>query len=171
MAENRQSNNCLGFFEKAEERTDCATFELTLKDDRLPDIERITHSLQKVQDIMECAHLLWTNKETAREIATKAVEITNQVCKRKFSFCNGKSSRCLLGGLFYLLGIRYDDPKKQREIAIALQITDVSIRSSYKKWLKEFPDLFQDVKAKLADQELRHHLNLIERPKPKTDGN
>jgi len=160
MAENRQSNNCLGFFQKAE-RTGCATFELTLKDNRLSDIDRITHSLRKVQEIMECTHLLWTNKETAREIATQAVEIINQVCKRKFSFCNGKSSRCLLGGLFYLLGIRYDDPKKQREIAIALQITDVSIRSSYKKWLKEFPDLFQDVKAKLADQELRHHFNSI----------
>ena len=62
-----------------------------------------------------------------------------------------------MGGLFYLLGFRYDDSKKQREIAVTLQITDVSIRSSYKRWLKEFPDLFQDVIGKLADQELQHH--------------
>jgi hypothetical protein len=62
-----------------------------------------------------------------------------------------------VGGLFYLLGFRHNDPKKQREIAIVLQITEVSIRSAYKHWLKEFPDLFQDVTKKLADQKPRRN--------------
>ena len=145
-----------------------SSFNSTLKDDRLPDIECITHSLLKVQEITAAAHLLWPNKKTARKITTDAVEIINQACKKKFSFCNGKSLRCIVGGLFYLLGFRYDDPKKQREIAVALQITDVSIRSSYKRWLKEFPDLFQDVIAKLADQELRHHCYHSRRPQSQT---
>lgn len=117
-------------------RTDDASFNSTFKDYRLPDIESMTLSLLKVQEIMFVAHLLWPNKKTARKITTNAVEIINQVYKRKFSFCNGKSLKCLEGGLFYLLGFKYDDPKKQREIAVALQITDVSIRSAYKRWLK-----------------------------------
>jgi transcription initiation factor TFIIIB Brf1 subunit/transcription initiation factor TFIIB len=129
-------------------RTDDASFNSTLKDDLLPEIERITQSLLKVQEIMFAAHLLWQNKKTAKKIATDAVKIINQVCKRKFSFCNGKNLRCIVGGLFYLLGFKYDDPKKQREIAVALKITDVSIRASYRRWLKEFPDLFQGVIAK-----------------------
>jgi transcription initiation factor TFIIIB Brf1 subunit/transcription initiation factor TFIIB len=129
-------------------RKDVIAFNSTLKEDLLPEIERITQSLLKVQEIMSAAHLLWPNKKTARKINMAAVEIINHVCKKKFSFINGKALRCIMGGLFYLLGFRYDDPRKQREIAIALQITDVSIRSFYKKWLNEFPDLFQDIVAK-----------------------
>jgi len=123
------------------------TFNSLLEND-LFDLERITQSLSKVQEIMSAAHSLWPNKKTARKIATDTVEIINHVYKNKFSFSNGKSLRCIMGGLFYLLGFRYDDPRKQREIAIALQITDVSIRSFYKKWLHEFPELFQDIVAK-----------------------
>gem|GEM_PF-5581503 len=40
---------------------------------------------------------------------------------------------------------RYYDPKKQREICAVFQITDVTLRAFYKQWLKEFPDMFQDV--------------------------
>jgi len=138
-------------------RKDDIAFNSTLKEDLLPEIERITHSLLKVQDLMSAAHLLWSNKKTSRKITTDAVEIINQACMKKFAFGNGKSFSCIMGGLFYFLGFRYNDPKKQREIAIALQITDVSIRSSYKRWLKEFPDLFQDVRAKLSDQEFHRH--------------
>ena len=143
--------------DEAATRTDHASFNMFLKDERLPDIERITDSLRKVQEITAAAHLLWSNEKIAGKIAANVVEIINQVCKRKFSFCNGKSLRCIVGGLFYLLGFRFNDPKKQREIAIALQITVESIRSSYKKWLNEFPDLFQDVTTKLANKELRHN--------------
>ena len=152
----------------AAKRTGDTSFNSTLRDGQLPDIECITQSLRKVQEITAAAHLLWPNKKTAEKITNNAVEIINQVYKRKFSFCNGKSLRCLGGGLFYLLGFRYDDLKKQREIAIVLQITDVSIRSSYKRWLKEFPDLFQDVIAKLVDQELRHHCYHSRRPQSQT---
>jgi hypothetical protein len=135
-------------------RINNASFDSSLRE-KLPEIERITHSLLKVQEIEVAAHLLWPNKKIAEKITTNTVAILSQVYKRKFSFCNGKRLRCLEGGLFYLLGFMYDDPKKQREIAVALQITDVSIRLSYKRWLKEFPNLFQDVPTKL-DQKLRH---------------
>lgn len=140
-------------------RKEDSTGNSTLKEDLLLEIERITQSLLKVQEIMSAAHLLWPNEKTARKITRDAVEIINQVCNRKFSFCNGKSSRCIVGGLFYLLGFRYDDIKIQREIAVVLKITDVSIRSAYKRWLKEFPDLFQDIISKFADQKLGQHYN------------
>jgi hypothetical protein len=167
---NSCSANLTADHREAAKRTDHAQFNVTLNDDWLPDIERITQSLRKVQEITAAAHLLWPNKKTAGKITADVVEIINQVCKRKFSFCNGKSLRCIVGGLFYLLGFRYDDPKKQREIAIAMQITVESIRSSYKKWLKEFPDLFQDIAAKLADQELRHNCYPTASPPLQTDG-
>ena len=137
-------------------REDAGSFHMTLREGLLSDVEHITHSIRKVQEISVAAHVLWPNKKTSEKIITDAVKIINKVCKKKFSFYNGKSSKCLVGGLFYLLGFRYCDPKKQREIAVVLQITDVSIRLSYRKWLKEFPDLFQDVITKFADLE-RHY--------------
>jgi len=133
-------------------RKDDVTFKLTLKEDLQPEIERITQSLLKVQEITLATHLLWPNEKTATKITTDTVEIINQACKEKFSFFNGKSLKCIMSGLFYLLSFRYDDSKKQIEIAPVLQITDVSVRSAYKRWLKEFPDLFQDIMRKLADQ-------------------
>ena len=157
LKKNRYADNLATIRDEAANRTAYTTVNSTVKDYQLPDIECITRSLLKIQEITAAAHSLWPNKKTARKIITDSVEIINQACKKKFAFGNGKNFRCIVGGLFYLLGFRYNDPKKQREIAITLQITDVSIRLSYKRWLKEFPDLFQDVTANLADQEFRHH--------------
>jgi hypothetical protein len=168
LKKNRYANNIATNHSETAKRTDEASINLTLKNERLPDIERITCSLRKVQEIKAGAYLLWPNNKTAVKITSSTIKIINQACKRKFSFGNGKSFRCLLGGLFYLLGFRYNDPKKQRDIAIALQITDVSIRSSYKQWLKEFPDVFQDIIARFASQELRRNYYSIARSRSQT---
>jgi hypothetical protein len=136
------------------------SFNSILKKGNLPNREYIENSLQKVQEITVAVHLLWTNKKIAGKITADVIKIVNTVCSRNFSFCNGKSLRCQVGGLLYLMGFRYDYPKKQREIAFSLQITDVSVRLYYKKWLKEFPDLFQDIIIKFADRDSR---NLIRR--------
>ncbi|MGA2681580.1 MAG: hypothetical protein ABSF44_07250 [Candidatus Bathyarchaeia archaeon] len=167
LTKNRYFANLAAIPGETAKRTDDALFDSALKGCRLPDIDRINQGLQKVQEITVAANLLWQNKKTARKINMDTVEIINKVCKKKFAFGNGKSFRCIVGGLFYLLGFRYDDPKKQREIAIVLQITDVSIRSSYKQWLKDFPDLFKDIIAKLADQEFRRHCYHSVRPQCK----
>lgn len=89
--------------------------------------------------------MLWPEKSIAEKIIADAVEIISRTCQRNFSFYNGKSIKHILAGLFYSLGFRYDDPKKQREICVVFQITDVTVRAFYKQWLKEFPDMFQDV--------------------------
>lgn len=101
-------------------------------------------------EISTAAHAVWLNKSVADAIALETVQIINQTYKRKFAFFNGKSSRCIVGGLFYLLGYRHDAIKKQNEIAHQIGTTEISIRVSYRKWLETFPDLFLDVIGKFA---------------------
>ncbi|MGO8805308.1 MAG: hypothetical protein ACLQO7_01710 [Candidatus Bathyarchaeia archaeon] len=103
-----------------------------------------------VDEVSVAAHAVWFDKSIADEITWETVRIINQTYTRKFSFFSGKSSKCLVGGLFYLLGYRYDAIKKQNELADALGTSDVSIRVSYRKWLETFPDLFLDVIGKFG---------------------
>jgi len=132
-------------------------FDSTLKNSALPDIEFIGNSLRKVREITTATKMLWLNKRVSGKIATDAIKIMNYVIKRNFSFCNGKNIKCLSGGLLYLLSYRYDDPRTQREIALVLQITDISIRLYYKRWLREFPELFQDIVEKLSERASRRY--------------
>ena len=103
-----------------------------------------------VGEVSIAAHAVWFDESTADKITWETVRIINQTYTRKFAFFNGKSSKCLVGGLFYLLGYRYDAIKKQNELADKLGTSDVSIRVSYRKWLETFPDLFLDVIGKFA---------------------
>ena len=68
-------------------------------------------------------------------------------------FFNGKSSKFIVGGLFYLLGFRHNAIKKQRELADRLETNDVTIRVAYRQLLKEFPDLFLDIMGKFAEDD------------------
>jgi hypothetical protein len=102
-------------------------------------------------EVTEAAKAVWSNPVNAEKIAAGALEIITNARKSKFAFFSGKSSRGLIGGLFYLLGFRYDAEKKQKELAEKLGTTDVTIRASYRKWLEEFPDLFADVNDKIAN--------------------
>ncbi len=112
-----------------------------------------------IEEVLAVAHSLWADKAFADKVAFETVKIINQTYKRKFTFYNGKSSRCLVGGLFYLLGYRYDSVKRQNEIADCLGTTDVSVRLSYRKWLETFPDLFTDVIGKFAaHKDLRYFI-------------
>jgi len=125
-----------------------------------PNIEYLGHSLRKVQEITILSQTLWSNKKISRKITIDVIKIMNQVYRKNFLFCNGKSWRCPLGGLFYLLGYRYNDPKRQKEIAHTLQTTEVSIRIYYKQWLRDFPELFQDITEKISKRDSdRHNYN------------
>lgn len=103
-----------------------------------------------LDEISVAAHDVWLDKLIADKITVETVQIINQTYTRKFVFFSGKSSKCLVGGLFYLLGYRYDAIKKQKELADELCTSEVSIRMSYRKWLETFPDLFLDVIGKLG---------------------
>jgi hypothetical protein len=102
------------------------------------------------EEVLAAARTIWADKTIANKIASATDKTISQTYKRKFTFFNGKSSKCLVGGLFYVMGFRYSSFKKQRELADKLGTTDVTIRASYKQWLETFPDLFPDVIEKLA---------------------
>jgi transcription initiation factor TFIIIB Brf1 subunit/transcription initiation factor TFIIB len=112
-----------------------------------------------LEEISIATRTIWHDKAIANKIAQDTDELISQAYKRKFAFFNGKSSKCIVGGLFYIMGYRYDSIKKQRELADKLDTTDVTIRASYKQWLETFPDLFEDVIEKLAQNEaLRYYI-------------
>jgi hypothetical protein len=123
------------------------------------------------EEVLAAANSLWEDKALANKVAFEAVQIINQTYKRKFAFYNGKRSGCLVGGLFYLLGYRYDSVKKQNELADCLGTTDVSVRLSYRKWLETFPDLFTDVIGKFAaHKDLRYFILIdLKKSMPKYD--
>ncbi|MCL5876456.1 MAG: hypothetical protein M1540_01430 [Candidatus Bathyarchaeota archaeon] len=109
------------------------------------------------EEIIVASHVLWDNKSIADQVAKESIQIINQTYKRKFSFFNGRKSKWVVGGLFYLLGYRYGSVKKQGELADKLGTSDTTIRDSYRLWLKTFPDLFVDVIGKMAnDQNLKY---------------
>jgi transcription initiation factor TFIIIB Brf1 subunit/transcription initiation factor TFIIB len=101
-------------------------------------------------EVIATAKTVWSDQIIAEKIAASALEIIAIASKSNSAFFSGKSSRGLIGGLFYLLGFRYDAVKKQKELAAKLGTTDVTIRASYRKWLEEFPDLLSDVSDKIA---------------------
>jgi hypothetical protein len=69
------------------------------------------------------------------------------------AFFSGKSAKGIIGGLFYLLGHRFHALRTQKEIAVCLNATEMTIRASSRKWLKEFPDSFQDVCEMMRESE------------------
>ena len=100
-------------------------------------------------EVVASAKTIWEDPLIAEKIASVALETIADANKTNFAFFSGKSFRGLIGGLFYILGFRYDAVKKQKELAEKLGTTDVTIRASYRKWLEEFPDLFSDVTDKM----------------------
>ncbi len=130
-------------------KTESTSIDSELKGSLSPNMDYIGDSLRKVQEITVFSQILWSDKKISGKITNDVIKIMNQVYRKNFLFCNGKTWRCPLGGLFYLLGHRYNDPKRQKEIALALQTTEVSIRTYYKQWLRDFPELFQDITKKI----------------------
>jgi hypothetical protein len=101
------------------------------------------------EKISSAARVVWANQEIADSIASNALQILAKASKQNLIFFCGKKPRCLLGGLVYILGFRFRAEKTQSQIANYLCISDVSIRTSYKSWLSEFPQYFTDVGDKI----------------------
>lgn len=98
---------------------------------------------------MSAARSIWVSQETADAIGANALQILAKASMNNLRFFNGKASRSLLGGLFYLLGFRFKAEMTQTEIAYQLGISEVSVRKSYKDWFDEFPYFFTDLATKL----------------------
>lgn len=102
------------------------------------------------------ARAIWANQEIADSIANNALQILAEASRQNLRFFCGKRPKCILGGLFYILGFRFRAIKTQREIVVALDITDVSIRKSYLDWLNVFPQYFKDISCKIEEQNSQH---------------
>ena len=113
-------------------------------------------------NLVDTAQTIWSNKTTVHKVAADSYSILTKVQGRKTTFCSGRRASALVGGLFYLLGFRYNDVKKQNELACKLGTTDVTIRKSYREWLISFPDLFVDIIGKLAQHESLRYFVLLE---------
>jgi len=114
-------------------------------------IER-NHILSRIgqESILSFAQKIWRNQHSAAEkIALEALNVICETYQTNPAFFSGKSAKGIVGGLFYLLGHRYSKVKTQKEIARSLNATEMTVRASYREWLKEFPELFQDVNDKM----------------------
>jgi transcription initiation factor TFIIIB Brf1 subunit/transcription initiation factor TFIIB len=108
------------------------------------------------EEVFAATHLIWDKKEIADKIARETIEIIKSACHKKFIFFSGRREKWIIAGLFYLLGYRYNSPKKQIEIADLLGTSDFTVRDSYRRWLLAFPDFFEDVvKTFSADEKLK----------------
>jgi hypothetical protein len=114
------------------------------------------------KDVLDAANVVWFNNPIANEVAAETMSILNMAYHNKPRFFNGKCSRGLVGGIFYLLGFRHDIARKQKEIAFSLGTTEVTVRSSYRQWLQEFSEQFTDIIGKLADDRSLRYFILID---------
>jgi transcription initiation factor TFIIIB Brf1 subunit/transcription initiation factor TFIIB len=103
-------------------------------------IER-NHILSRIgqESILSFAQEIWRNQHSAAaKIASEALNVICRTYQTNPTFFSGKSAKGILGGLFYLLGHQFSKVKAQKEIARSLNATDVTIRASYRRWLKKF---------------------------------
>jgi len=108
-------------------------------------IER-THILGRIgeEDVISLAQKIWHNQQlVATKIASEALDIISETYQANPTFFGGKSAKGIVGGLFYLLGHQYNSIKTQREIARSLNATEVTIRASYREWVKPSQSYFR----------------------------
>ena len=102
------------------------------------------------EEIYAAAKIIWGDKATAERITVQANSILNQAKKRKPSLFFGRRATVIIGGLFYLLSYRENKAIKQKELALKIGTSEMTIRASYRRWLLSFPDLFSDVASIMA---------------------
>jgi hypothetical protein len=96
--------------------------------------------------ILKQALKLWQDPAIAEPITEEASQIIKTIHLKNRIFLSGKSEKGLLSGLFYLLSIKNEARKTQREIARELNTNDVTVRTSYRDWLNIHPELSIETK-------------------------
>jgi hypothetical protein len=81
--------------------------------------------------ITSAARDVWGNQEVADDIASNALHVLDLASRTNLRFFCGKPPKSILGGLFYILGYRFNSVKTQREIANSLYTTGLSVGKSY----------------------------------------
>jgi len=106
-------------------------------------------SRMEKEEILSLAQKIWQNQsKVATEIASEALTIISEKYQTDPTFFSGKSAKGILSGLFYLLGHRHDSTRTQREIAVSLNTTEVTLRASCREWAKPLQNHFGNRKTK-----------------------
>jgi hypothetical protein len=100
------------------------------------------------QDVFTAAHKLIQDKTKAHEMGAQASECLKKAYEKKPSLLCGRTSLSILGGLFYLLSLEFEEFLTTQVIELKLGISEVSVRTLYKIWLENFPDLFPNCSLK-----------------------
>jgi transcription initiation factor TFIIIB Brf1 subunit/transcription initiation factor TFIIB len=91
------------------------------------------------KDVLSFAQKTWQDQQSvARSVASEALNVIYETYQTNPTFFSGRSAKGIVGGLFYLLGQCNGNVKTQKEIARSLGTTEMTIRSSYRMWMKPF---------------------------------
>jgi len=97
--------------------------------------------------VMKHAYKVWSeDKVLARKIGKLASEIIEEKYKENPHFFCGHPARTIVGSLFYVLcpqNSHYSKlkAKTQMDVAFPFNMSEVSVRNNYLRWLRAFPDL------------------------------
>jgi transcription initiation factor TFIIIB Brf1 subunit/transcription initiation factor TFIIB len=91
------------------------------------------------EDVLSLGQKTWQDQPSvARSMASEALSVIYETYGTNPTFFSGKSAKGIVGGLFYLLGRFNGNVKTQKEIARSLGTTEMTIRASYRTWVKPF---------------------------------
>ena len=101
------------------------------------------------QEILSLAQKIWQSQnQVATEIASETLAVIREKYETDPTFFSGKSAKGIVAGLFYLLGQRYGSIRTQRQIALGLNTTEVTIRASSREWTQPLQNHCRRVKRK-----------------------
>jgi transcription initiation factor TFIIIB Brf1 subunit/transcription initiation factor TFIIB len=86
-------------------------------------------------------------KHVAESVASEATRLISEAYERNPAFFGNKSKKWILGGLFYQFGQTLGCPRTQKQIARVLDTNEMTIRASYRAWLKSFPEFWTRQRA------------------------
>jgi len=113
------------------------------------------------RSIEKASEAVWLDNESAKVIASDAIDILARASDVNLRFFSGYAPKCIVGGLFYLLGCRHNNPVSQKEIADSLCTTENSVRKLSRRWLAEFPEFFRDLSIRLNWNPMRETADLL----------
>jgi hypothetical protein len=94
-------------------------------------------------DVLYWASLTWGGqKQVAESVAIEATRLICEAYEENPAFFGNKSKKWILGGLFYLLGHKYGEPRTQKQIAHTLNTNEVTVRNSIQNWRTRFERFF-----------------------------
>ena len=126
-----------------------------------------THILRRIgkEDMLLFAQKTWqSQRQVADFMASEALSVICETYRTNPTFFSGKSTKGIVGGLFYLLGHRYSSIKTQKEIARSLNTTEMTIRASYREWMKPVQSYSRRRKEKIEGCHGANDLSLKDCP-------